>query len=410
MMARLRESRWVYILLSILLAIIFWVYIRAAVDPNGVTQIHNVRVETTGTNILTSQGLTISDISPQTVKLHVEGPNSARSRLVQSRNNLSMVVDVSRCVEGENVLRCRPSWPENFNSEEVFVQDQEPSTITVTVEKLYTKTLDVQFHLEGKVAAGFQMGVPAIEPERVIVSGPVEQVNQVDKVAAILEDSELDERFAGDLPLTLLDSDGNVLTGLDVTLSADTAYVVAPVVVTKEVALKVDVKSGGGATVDDAEISIEPKVLVVSGLEDDLAGLEEIYLGSINLADVVGTKTVTFPINLDPSFSNESGLSTATVTVKVDGLDTEVFAVSNIRTSPPPEGYNVDVVTQSVLVKVRGPAEELANIDASQILVVADLSNMTVEGSSQVRARVYLNGTSTVGVIGEYTILVNMSR
>ena len=52
----------------------------------------------------------------------------------------------------------------------------------------------------------------------------------------------------------------------------------------------------------------------------------------------------------------------------------------------------------------------MANIDASQILVVADLSNMTVEGARQVHARVYLNSTSTVGVIGEYTILVNMSR
>ena len=108
--------------------------------------------------------------------------------------------------------------------------------------------------------------------------------------------------------------------------------------------------------------------------------------------------------------TNESGLTEATVTVTVEGLDTEVFAVSNIRTSLPPEGYTVDVVTQSVLVTVRGPAEELAKIDASQLLVVADLSNMTVEGSRQVPARVYLNGTSTVGVIGEYTVLVNMSR
>ncbi len=410
MMARLRESRWVYILLSILLAIIFWAYIRAAVDPNGITQIHNVRVETTGTNVLTSQGLTISDISPQTVELHVEGPNSARSRLVQSRNNLSVVVDVSRCVEGENVLRYKPSWPDNFNEEEVFVPDQEPPTITVTVEKLYTKTFNVEFQLSGKVDSRFQMGTPAIEPEQVIISGPVEQVNQVAKVAAILEDSNLDERFTGDLPLTLLDDEGNTLTGLDVTLSADTAYVVVPVVVTKNVALKVDVKAGGGAMAEDAVIKIEPESLVVSGLESDMEGLEEIYLGSINLADVVGTKTVTLPINLDPRFTNESGLTTANVTIKVEGLDTEVFAVSNIRTSPPPEGYIVDVVTQSLLVTVRGPAEDLANIDASQILVVADLSNMTVEGARQVHARVYLNSTSTVGVIGEYTILVNMSR
>ena len=179
--------------------------------------------------------------------------------------------------------------------------------------------------------------------------------------------------------------------------------------VTKKVDLKVDIKSGGGATVEDATVKIEPDALVVSGLEADLDGLEEIYLGSISLSDVVGTKTVSFPINLDPRFTNESGLTTANVTVNVEGLDTEVFAVSNIRTIHP-EGYNVDVVTQSVLVTVRGPKEDLDNIDASQILVVADLSNMTAEGSRQVAARVYLNSTSTVGVIGEYTILVNMSR
>ena len=100
----------------------------------------------------------------------------------------------------------------------------------------------------------------------------------------------------------------------------------------------------------------------------------------------------------------------STVTVTVEGLDTEVFAVSNIRTINPPEGYNVDVVTQSILVTARGPAEDLARIDASQFLVVADLSAMTIEGSRQVTAKVYLNGTSTVGVVGEYTISVNMSR
>ena len=36
-----------------------------------------------------------------------------------------------------------------------------------------------------------------------------------------------------------------------------------------------------------------------------------------HLADVVGTKTVTLPINLDPRFTNESGLTTANVTIKV---------------------------------------------------------------------------------------------
>ena len=243
-----------------------------------------------------------------------------------------------------------------------------------------------------------------------VVGGPVEQVNQVDKVAAILESGELSERFAGDLPLVLLDKQGNSLTNLEVTLSTNTAYVVVPVVVVKEVPLTVNLVPGGGAAVDDAKQEIDPPSIVVSGVEADMAGLEEISLGSINLSNVEGTKPFTFPITLDPSLTNESGLTTATVTVTVEGLDTEVFAVSNIRTTPPPSGYEADVVTQSVLVTVRGPAEDLDKVDASQIRIVADLSNVTTLGTSVVPVRVYLDGIDTVGVIGTYSIVVNMSR
>ena len=122
MMARLKESRWVYILLSILLAIIFWFYVRAAVDPNGVTNIHNVRVEVTGANVLASQGLAISEISPQVVELRVEGPTSARTNLLRNRSGLYVRVDVSSCVEGENTLRFREVWPEGINYDDLTAQ------------------------------------------------------------------------------------------------------------------------------------------------------------------------------------------------------------------------------------------------------------------------------------------------
>lgn len=407
MTGRLRESRWMYILPSIVLAIIVWAYVRAAVDPNGVTNVHNVRVEATGANVLSSQGLAISDISPQTVTLRVEGPTSARTDLLLNRSNLYVRVDVSSCVEGENTLRFREVWPENINYDDLTA---ERDIITVTVSKLYTRTFDVQFQLNGRVAAGYQMGTPAIEPVSVIVGGPVEQVNQVDKVVAILDSEELSERFAGDLPLTPLDKQGNPLTDLEITLSAETAYVVVPVVVIKEVPLAVHIAPGGGATGDDARIVIDPSTIVVSGMEADMAGLEEITLGSISLSNVVGIKSFPFPITLDPSLTNESGMDTATVTVTVEGLNTEVFAVNNIRTIPPPGGYTAELVTQSVLVTVRGPAEELKKIDASQIRVVANLTNVTTLGTSQVAADVYLDGSDAVGVIGSYTVSVNISR
>ena len=408
MMGQLKESRWVFVLLSILLAIVFWFYVRATVDPDGTTSIHNVRVETTGANVLTSQGLTISSISPQTVELRVEGPTSVRTRLLQHRSSLYMLADVSRCAEGENVVRCKPILPENYNWDELSLTDQEPASLTVTVEKLYSQSFDVHFQLSGKVAKGYQMGTPAVEPGQVIVSGPVEQVEQVEQVAAILKTEELKERFAGDLPLVPLDKQGKPLTDLEITLSAETAYVVVPVVVSKTVELTVDVVAGGGAAAEDALVDIEPKTIVVSGSEADLEGLEKIFLGKIDLSDVVGTNTFPFAITLDPRLENVSGIGTAQVTVTVEGLSTQIFAVTNIGTTAPPNGFDVSVVTQSVTVTVRGREEDLANIDASQLQIVADLSEVNALGSRRVPAKVYLNGTSTVGVVGDYTVVVDV--
>ena len=102
MLGKLRESRWVFILLSIILAVVFWAYVRGVVDPDDSTTLHNVRLEVTGTSVLTGQGLTVSGLSQETVDLHVEAPSSVINNLVRYREDIYVPLDVSRCTEGEN--------------------------------------------------------------------------------------------------------------------------------------------------------------------------------------------------------------------------------------------------------------------------------------------------------------------
>ena len=83
MMEQLRNSRWVYILLSLVLAIVFWMYVRIEVDPEDSTTIHNVPVELTGTNVLTGQGLTVTGISAETVDLRVSATVSVINNLIR---------------------------------------------------------------------------------------------------------------------------------------------------------------------------------------------------------------------------------------------------------------------------------------------------------------------------------------
>ena len=413
MMEHIRESKWLNILMSVLLAVLFWLYVRAELDPAQTSWFYHVPVEITGSSVLTRQGLTVANLSQSTVDLRIEGPVSVLDSLSRSRKDLSVTLDVSKCTEGENKLVYTPNWPVNINTESITTIDRDPETITVTVEKLYTSSFNVEFQLKGTVADGYQAGTPAINPETVVVSGPAEQVSRVKKVVAVLETEDLDQRFAGDLPLILLDENGEQITDAEVTLDSPTAYVVLPVVVVKDVPLTVNFQPGGGATIDDITYEINPKSLMVSGAESDMESLNEISLGSVDLSKVVGTNTFTFPIDLDASLENVTGSTSATVTVTVNGLDTRSFDVDNIQMVNVPDGYQVTLATQVRTVKVRGKQEDLDNIDASQLSIVADLSDVDFAGLYSVPAskvKVYLNADSSVGVIGDYTVVVNVSR
>ena len=411
MMERLRENRWVYILLSVLLAFIFWYYVRAELDPSQPTWFRNIPVVESGNSVLARQGLTVSELSQDTVDLYIEAPASIREALLRNRKEITVTIDVSRCEEGENKLYYEINWPEGVNVDNnLVVLERDPDVITVTVEKLYTQTFDVEFQFKGSVAKGYQAGTAVINPETVVVSGSVDQVSQVAKVVAVLEEEELDERFAGDLPLILLDGEGNELTDLEVTLDAESVYVVLPVVVVKEVPLTVNIVPGGGATEDDATVKIEPSTITVSGAEEDLEGLTEISLGSIDLSKVMGTNSISMTVALDPSLENVSGITTAVVTVTVEGLATRNIDVDNITPSSDiPSGYTVTFATQVKTVTVRGKQEAVDALDASQIRIVADLSDIASVGTYPVPVKVYVDADG-VGVVGEYSIVVNVSR
>ena len=66
MREHLLDSKWRSICLSVFLAVVFWLYVRAEVDPTQPGVLRQVPVELTGEGILTSQGLTVANISTDT--------------------------------------------------------------------------------------------------------------------------------------------------------------------------------------------------------------------------------------------------------------------------------------------------------------------------------------------------------
>ena len=408
MIDRLRESRWFYILLSVLLAVLIWMYIRDVENPTQEGTYYGVEIQISGERVLEERGLTVASISQKTVNVTVNAPISVHNDL---RGNITATVDVSQCTEpGEYQLTCTPKLPSNIDTTGAYFPDS-AQVVTVVIDNLATETKTLELKLEGSVADGYQAGTPVFDPETVELSGTAEQLAQVSRAVVILEADGLKQSYSGRLPITLLDENDEPITDTNISMSEETAYLTLPVGVMKEVPLTVSFIPGGGATGDgDVEVDIQPKTINVIGTEEAVAGLTEISLGSIDLSTVLDTSVITMPIRLSSALDNASGITEAQVTVTIKGLSTRSLDVSNIEITNVPDGYTVEKVTQTRTIVIRGSESALEQVDPGQVWIVADMSKITATGTNSVPVTVYLNASDEVGVVGEYKIVVNIKK
>lgn len=409
-MERVKESKWLYILLSILVAIAFWMSVRVGQDPEMENRVRGIPVTMTGDRVLTNQGLMIDEISHQTVSLTWKGSWDDIGLL--DKNSVSVVVDVSRISEpGTYELEYNPQYPPNVATSAISLQNSQPNKISVTVSEIFSDTFEIQPVLKGSVASGYQAGEFILEPETVQISGQRQKVNRIDRVQVVLEQKDLKESFSGDLPLRLLDEHGQELDKTGLRFSADTVYTVLPVVVVKEIPLVVDFVDGGGATSDNIKYRIEPETIIVSGPEKDLRHMDKLSIGSIDLAQVMNSMTKEFPIYLPAELENVSGITQAGVTVSIEGLTTKAVEVSNIELINVPKGYSAVLTTQRRTIVLRGTKKELDKVTPAQIRIVADLADLsTATGSYNVPVKVYLYTDGDVGIIGQNNVVVNLSK
>ena len=99
--ANFSDRKWFYILLSVCLATIFWLYVREAEDPAQDSYIRGIPVILTGENVLEDQGLTVKAISQETIDLEINAPLSVIHKL--RNTNMSVSLNVTN-LSADNIV------------------------------------------------------------------------------------------------------------------------------------------------------------------------------------------------------------------------------------------------------------------------------------------------------------------
>ena len=406
-----KKLRLPYIILSIIASFILWLYVAYVDNPESTVNFYGVRVELTNEDLLRDNGLVVTNVDTQSLNIALTGRRNTVTRL--STADIKAVVDLTDILAmsteaGEYQLDYEFEYSTNDTG--IFVDSVSRQYITVTVESLATVTVPVRAIYNGGVAEGYISETPEASPSTIEVSGPKDVVSEISYAAAELDRANLSTSTSEQVELVLMDENDTEIPQDDLTLSSETVTVSVSVLMVKEVPLVVNFIEGASATDANIKYSIDPDVITISGDPAILEDYNQITLGTIDLKSFTFNTTETYPITLPNDVRNLTGSTTATVTVEVLNMSSRRLTASNIQYRNNTPGFNVDIVTQSMDVTIRGSEADIEQVTSDNIRIVADLSELgNTTGAFTVPATVYVDGFDSVDAVGEYTVTVIIS-
>lgn len=407
----MKKNKIISILLSLVIAVCLWIYVVSTVTPDDNQWIYNIPVTFVNEDgLFSDRNLTLAGGRDTTVSLRFNG--SRQDLLKLNNTNVIITVDLSQ-VTGPGTWNLSYDFelPETVTSSGISVVGRSKTSVEVKVDKLSVKEIVVEAVFEGDVASGYVSEPIKLEYETIEIRGPKELVDSVDYAQVVLKRTNLSKSVSEVLDYTLMDAEDEPVESDEIKCSVDQIGVEMPVLMVKDVALTVTLIAGGGATEDHAVCTVEPSTISVKGDPTELEALNSINVGTIDLASVQKTESKNFDIVIPNGMTNLTGETAAKVTVELKNLKTRTFQVTNIECTNKPAEYSVTLGTSFLQVQIRGLAEEVNEMAASNIRAVADLSAISsATGSYLVPVEIYVDGFADVGAMGTYSVLVTISK
>ena len=281
-------------------------------------------------------------------------------------------------------------------------ESRSPSRIYLNVERRVSKAIPVEVKWIGSVPDGFiaDRDNMLLEYPTIQISGPESVANQIEKAVIEIDLTDLRESISWDCPYTLCNADDEPVDAGLITTNADQIHLEVRIQRVKDVTLTYHLVEGGGAKAENAEITLSTDKIRVSGSEAALELMgDQLVVGTIDLTEVISDTNKTFTIPLEEGITNLTGISEVTATVTLKGLSTKDFLIRKINVVNVPEGLEVELITQELNLRVRGPVDQIAKLTADDVMVVVDFTNAEIGTATFPVRAVLTDGFRDVGVL-----------
>ncbi len=347
------NSSWFDKIISLVTALILWVYVVNVINPPSSTTVTGVPVQLLNREVLAASSLAIAGTDEYAVDVVVEG---ARSDVIALKaDQVTATADLFGMSKGQNYLAVSVSVPEKLTVTEIRT-----SRIPVLIDELVGLPKPVFVEVLDETS-GFELGSLSIQPAEISVTGAKSIVDQVQAVRIQVSQATLSEVPSSvQLSAVAVNAEGELIH--NVRLSSSYVELTAALYQTKTVPLEVPL---AGTPAPNREITQKdiPEEITVRGSAQTLQTVEAIVAEPLNIQGIAEDSTLPVVPVLPPGVETAEASKTleARFTLAVVAEVQFTYGPEEVWVYNAPAGYRLDVLSGGITVTARG-AEAVVNV------------------------------------------------
>lgn len=263
-------------LISLLSAIVLWMYVMAIVDPEDTKLFENIPVTVTNTEELQSEDLVVYPESDLVADIYITGKLSDLQRI--SEDDIHIYGSINNPIEGKNYLYLKVNTTKQTSYE--FKSD----FIIVNLEKLMHQEKDINPEIIGEYKD--DVDSVTLQQSSVNVSGPRVLIEQVDYVRATIQ---VDTKYKLAQKVKLIPVDKNDKEVKGVNLDVKTIDSQITFLEEKEVPINIQLKD---ENVDVKGYEVSPQSITIKGKKELLDKIDYINTNKIDSTTIGASKKV----------------------------------------------------------------------------------------------------------------------
>ena len=357
-------------IISLLSAMVLWMYVMAIVDPEETKLFENIPVTITNKNELNERDLVIYPEQDLTTNIYVTGKLSNLKKV--TKDDINVYGQINNPLEGNNEIYLKVSTSQRVN------YDFKNPVMIVTLEKIISEDKSIKVDITGSGKNNVDNIMLQDNIDKVSISGPRSLVNKVKRVVGTVKvNGELND-FSQSIKLEPVDAKGNVVEGIE--LEKDLVNVNITLLTQKTVPITLKLSDNGESGVN---YTMSQNTVTIKGKKDIVDSINDIETQPVKLSEILpGTSK-----DIYLQVPNGITIETKYITIKKNSEENAVaeytYTAENIEIRNNTENIDKSKIKfpNSINVSIEY-LQSIGSINKDDIKLYIDLNEVSLEDNT----------------------------